>query len=357
MNIRLFYCLLPILLSLIVFSSCSEDQRKGFSVKPKAIGKAGSVIIVAENAVWEGLPGRKILELYNQRYPVLPQGEPLYDLKPLNSETMKALHREWRNIIYIGLLNDGSEVTKEINTLLGKEGALKAKGGNGFNSIMHEDLWANGQLIFAIFANTPEELVKAIEARKQSIMAKINASDDKQLSANNFQAGNNKKLEKLISDNLGLSMKIPKRYEQAIYDSLNQTIWIRKETGTTSNNLLIRTMDYKDQSQITEENLINLRDTLGKYYITSAAKDAYMMTDKVNLGIVFNKEQLNGKYALQAKGLWKMHNDFMGGPFVNYLVVMPDKGKIAMIDGFVHAPEKEKRPLIRQVELVIRSVK
>ncbi len=357
MNIRLFYFLLPALLFTLFFSSCNEDQRKGFETKPKAIGKAGSLLVIAENAIWEGVPGKAFINIYDQPYPVLPQPEPLYDLKQLNMETMKALHREWRNIVYLGLLKDGSKTTDEILKLLGKEGARKAQEGNGFNSIVHDDLWAAGQQIFVIFGNTQEELVKAIEARQQSIMRKINESDDKQLNANNFQGGKNKKVSDLLSENFNISMDIPRRYEKAIYDSLNNTIWIRKETGTTSNNLLIRTLNYKDQSQITKENLINLRDTLGKYYITSASEEAYMMTDKVNLTIEYDKEQLNGNYTLKAKGIWKMHNDFMGGPFVSYMIVLPEKGKIVMVDGFVHAPEKMKRPLIRQVELVMRTIK
>lgn len=357
MNIRLIYLFLPALICLLCFTSCTEDQRKGFEVKPKGIGKAGSLLVITENAIWEGAAGNAFKDIFDQAYPVLPQPEPLYDLKQMDVENMKSLHREWRNIIYLGLMNDGSKTTKEIEKLLGKEGTLKAKEGNGFNSIVHDDLWASGQQIFVIVGNTHEELIQAIQARQNSILRKIEASDDKQLTANNFQGGNNKKVEALLSENFGISMTIPKRYEKAIYDSLNNTIWIRKETGTTSNNLLIRTLNYKNQDQITEEAIINLRDTLGKYYITSAAEDAYMMTDKVHIPIQFFKQQINDKYTLQAKGLWKMKNDFMGGPFVSYLVVFPEKGKVVMIDGFVHAPEKEKRPLIRQVELVMRSVK
>lgn len=357
MNHRLFYYLLPALLCLGLFSSCSEDQRKGFTVKPSAIGQAGSILIVAENGVWEGAPGEAFKDIYDLPYPVLPQPEPLYDLKQVSSENIKSLHREWRNIIYLGLLGDGSKTTEEILKLLGTEGARKAKEDPGFNSILLEDLWADGQQLFFIFGNSKEELIKAIQGRKNSIMTKLQESDDNQLSANNFQGGKNKKLETFLSENMGISMNIPSRYEKAIYDSLNQTVWIRKETGTTSNNLLIRVLNYKDKDQITDENLINLRDTLGKYYITSASEEAYMMTDKVHLPVQFSKQQVNGKYTLVAKGLWKMHNDFMGGPFVSYLVVLPDKGKAVMVDGFVHAPEKPKRPLIRQVELVMQSIK
>ncbi len=346
---------IPVLLFFLFFvmTSCTEDQRKGFEMKPSAVGKAGSILVVAENYVWEGVAGKAFKDHFGRTYEILPQPEPTFDLKFVEAAKLKELHKEWRNIIFLGVLGDKSAATKEIMNVVGKEGQIRAQEDPSFSSVVLEDRWADGQQIFMIFAPNQAELIAAIQKRQNTIEGRVIKSDNEQLWANNYQGGENTKLVNKLKKDLGLSIKIPVNYELAVYDSLEQTVWIRKETGSTSNNLLIKMMDYTEKNKLTKENIINFRDTLGRKFITTAAKDAYMLSDKVNLPIVFGERQVKDKFSLQARGLWKMHNDFMGGPFATYMILNPETQKVALIDGFIHAPGKEKRTLLQQVELII----
>lgn len=356
-NIVKYSILIIITFVFLALSSCSEDQRKGFEMKPSAIGKAGSVLVVAEPYIWDGIVGKAFKAHFEKPYQVLPQPEPVFSLKQLPAEKLKALHKEWRNIIFLGVLDDKSQTTKEINQFIGKEGLRKAQEDPNYSSILVKDIWADGQQIFMIFAQNQAELIAAIEKRKSTIAKKLSAKDHEQLWANNYQGGENKKINDKLRDDFGINMQVPANYELAVYDSLNQSMWIRKETGSTSNNLIIEMLDYTEANKLTKENIISKRDTLGRVYITSAADDAYMLTDKINLPLVYGEEKINDKFSIQARGLWKMHNDFMGGPFVTYMVLNPDKQKVVLLDGFVHAPGKEKRPLIQQVELIMGTLK
>ncbi len=348
--------LLVVATLMLCLSSCSESQRKGFEIKNNALGKAGAVLVVAEDNLWNGMLGDSVRNFLEKPFGVLPQNEPSFDIKHVAGEKFKGFNKEFRAIVMLAVLSDGQNASRQLIELLGPERVEKAKTDTSFNSIMLEDLWAKGQKIFFFFGQTEAQVADAFSKRQQTVINTVSAMDVIQLNANNYQGGKNELLNKKISEDLGVNITLPSNFELAVYDSLNQAMWVRKETGSTSNNVLIQTIPYKEQSQLTRENLIAIRDSLGKNYITSAAEDAYMMTDKKNLEIRYNELQVNNNFAIHAQGIWKLHNDFMGGPFTSYLVHHQDGGKLVFIDGFVHAPGKPKRPLLQQMDLIINSI-
>ena len=59
---------------------------------------------------------------------------------------------------------------------------------------------------------------------------------------------------------------------------------------------------------------------------------------------------VKGDYAFEARGLWCMENDMMGGPFVSHARVDRPNGRVVVVEAFVYAPEKKKRDLMRQLE-------
>ena len=53
---------------------------------------------------------------------------------------------------------------------------------------------------------------------------------------------------------------------------------------------------------------------------------------------------------MEMRGLWYMENDCMGGPFVSHSRVDTETNRVIVVEGFVYAPEKMKRGLIRRLE-------
>ena len=59
---------------------------------------------------------------------------------------------------------------------------------------------------------------------------------------------------------------------------------------------------------------------------------------------------VHGMYAMETRGLWVMKGDCMGGPFVSHSRVDTENNRVVVVEGFVYAPEKMKRGLIRRLE-------
>ena len=81
-----------------------------------------------------------------------------------------------------------------------------------------------------------------------------------------------------------------------------------------------------------------------------------MRINDVDLPMFTKVTQVDDKYALEARGIWEIANDYMGGPFVSYLIHSPKRNELIFIDGFLHAPGEDKRNFMQYLEHVLETV-
>ena len=78
---------------------------------------------------------------------------------------------------------------------------------------------------------------------------------------------------------------------------------------------------------------------------------------KTNAEYVYIRTKtFEGRTVIEARGLWEMENDMMGGPFVSYSQVDSVNNRVIVAEGFVYAPEKRKRLFIRQLEAAVQTL-
>ena len=70
----------------------------------------------------------------------------------------------------------------------------------------------------------------------------------------------------------------------------------------------------------------------------------------------FYKTQLLGGASYLTKGTWEVANDYMAGPFINYLTSDTLRKRWIAIEGFVFAPSMSKRDYMFELETIIKSV-
>ena len=66
---------------------------------------------------------------------------------------------------------------------------------------------------------------------------------------------------------------------------------------------------------------------------------------------------VQGDYALEARGLWRIKGDFMGGPFVSHVRLDKANQRIIVSEIFIYSPDKMKRNLVRQMEASLYTLK
>ena len=335
-------------------ASCSSSNLKP---KPSAFGKLNHIAVVADEAVWEGAVGDTFRYYFTSPFLLLPQPEPLFDLRHFTPEELKGdpLRRELHNYVILADLEDANSLTTQlIQNDLSPGATDLPPGGKTFGSKVGVDKWARKQVVIYLFGNGEEAVMQGIRESFQAINQRIRQSDLEQLTATTYQSGENVDAQEKISQIHGVRMRIPKDYIEAIQD--DKFLWLRKDTRKTTRNIFVYRLPYTSQDQLSKDGLRTIRDTLGKKYVSSETPNTYMRTNDKDLPLFISTKSLNGKYALEGRGIWDIVNDFMGGPFISLLVHDADKNELLFVDGFLHAPGEEKRDIMQELELIVNSV-
>ena len=329
-----------------------------FEPRVNAFGRANHLVVIADEDLWKGAVGDTFKYYFSSAYLILPQPEPIFDLQHWTAYeiTSEPIRQKKRNYLILGNLADmDSPTTKIIAKDLGEENLHRAQSDKNFNSTIGKNKWAEGQNLFYLFGNSKEELIENIKDKFPAIAKKINEADEELIAATVYAGGDHIEVMETVKEKLGVDIRIPHDYFLAFDDG--STIWLRKETDFLSSNIILHRLKYTDKSQLTGAGIKAIRDSLGKKLISTEIENTYMRTNDQDLPMVTRVISLNGNYALEARGIWDIVNDFMGGPFISYIIHKPDTDELLFVDGFVHAPGKKKRDYMQQLEYIFRSIK
>lgn len=336
--------------------SCSEDMRQGLRPVPTAYGKLNQLIVVADEELWESNVGDTIQWYYGAAYPILPQPEPIFDIVHFTPYDMEAqqMKRELRTYLIVADLSDEDSPTAQmIRQDLGTEKVRRSQEDQAYNVTIGRDKWAKGQLIAYQFAWDKEKLIDNIKNNFSAIYQRIEERERDRIAATIFFQGENPKVQDEVRAKMGADIKIPSDYFVALSDE--EVIWLRKETDDLSSNLLFHKLTYSNETQLSKEGIKAIRDSLGRKYISSTLPDTYMRINDIDLPMLTEVKTIHNQYALEARGIWEIVNDFMGGSFVSYLIHNPEKKELLFVDGFVHAPGKDKRDFMEHLEYILST--
>ena len=338
--------------------SCgNSSENHMLSKRPTAFGRINDVVILTDQSIAESNLKDTISYYFEAPYPVLTADEPIFDIRYMTPKDLiaKPLRKELRTYVLIADVADTTlETTKMLRQDLGEEKFKRAQTDPTFNTSVGMEKWAKDQMMVYLFANGRDKLAEVIRKQFPNVAKKINTHDHKNLSATVFGLQNdNKPLSTLVLDSFGMNLKIPGLYQLAM--NKPNFLWLRFDSKELNKSIVIRKFPYKDKSQFTMENIVKMRNEYGKEFITTGSEDAYMSTNDRDLPTFEYTYYQNNAYTKEVRGIWETVNDFMGGPFVSYLMLNEAKSEIVFIDVFVFAPGEEKRDFIQQLDCIIKT--
>lgn len=333
----------------LAFSACDDRLEP---VK-EAYGRIDNILVVGAPQLWNGPVGDSFRVHFNSLYPVTPQPENLYDLRFLQYEELDKQQKTHRTILFLADLSDKSEASEHVKQILGPDGLKRAESDPQYRIAVHNDRWAKGQLVIYWFAPDRDKLLESIGLHYKNVMQNIQKHDDKKLTEMLYNLGVNQAAQDTVKRLFNADLSIPADYRLAVQDS--NFVWLRFETTKISSDIFVYRLP--DNTTLSPDNLRSLRNQITQKYFTTDADSSYMQIDDRFLPVFYQAMPLNGADALQARGLWAMVNDFMGGSFVSYLVQNPTSKRTLFIDGFVHAPGQQKRIEVRRLDLILSTLK
>ncbi len=312
------------LVFIIFVTSCKEKTPK-LRYLPDSNAKINHLTVVMPKKSWSGALGNKTRVLLESPYEGLPFDEPQFTLNYLPPKVFSGFARNSRNILWF------------VKDTLGR-----------FQ--LTEDMMAQPQTVAmvrgedddvqAYFLEENIELFKAVltEKERKEKIRRIKKSLTK-----------NRDLQKRFN----ISLVFPTAYKK-IKDTTN-FVWIQKEIPKGHMNLIAYSLPLSGLMGNIKKRIPKIRDSIGKAYIPGRLKGSYMITEEAYRPYYY-KTQKEGRLTYMTKGTWEVANDFMAGPFVNFMIRDTIRKRWIVIEGFVFAPASSKRDQIFELNTILDAV-
>jgi hypothetical protein len=323
-----FYFLFVFLLLI----GCDNTDRNSYL--PGYSGQVGEVVVVCSKQSWQGALGDEIRNVISRPQYGLPQEEAKFSAIQVNNRVLNT-HRNVFNVI--------------INDSIKTEG-LKFK----------KNKYAKGQMFVEVKAKTYEDALNITKENNNGIISLFERAELNRIIARNKKLG--PKIEnKKIEEQFGVKLFLQKDFEVRVIKP--GFVWARLERERPvggyqhqiDQNIIISETDYTDRTQFLDSILNLQRDAIFNI-IPGPTENSFVTTDYEFVPPMYQEIEIEKTYTKQVYGLWRMENNFMGGPFVGISFVHPKKDKIINIYGFVFAPQFNKREYLREIDAILRSV-
>ena len=292
--------------------SCEESSGPR---KARSVGGTREILVITQNPdQWDGTIGDTLRSFFLQEQYGLPQPESRNNLAHINAEAFSDMFKKHKCIFEV-----------EIDPTL-KEAVAKTM----------EDHW-----VFDKQKEIYQQWYDKVE-RERILTVFRPTKDDSIASA--------------IAKRFGFTLTVPQGFY--IAKSEPDFMWLRKELERSSTDIVIYQIPYRDTLQFEPKALLSMRDLIMGQHIPGPSEGSYMGTETEFVPpLVTTANQFPAGYAKEMRGMWKVYNNYMGGPFVSYTFANNRTGQLVTVEGFYYEPNQKKRNTMLQLESIAYSLK
>lgn len=298
---------------------------------PTASGRPYEVLVVMDSTDWKAPHGRALFDVLDTDVPMLPQSERSFRISQTEVKDFDRVLNIFRNIIIVNI--DPHQFTR-----------TKMK--------FTRDKWAMEQIVLTINSPSEEEFRNFCVEHRQDIVDFLTRTEMNRL-VKELKQKHSKVTFDLAKRIFDCEIFAPKELQS--YKKGKDFVWTSNNTASGLENIVIYSYPYEGPQTFNKEYLCHKRDSVMQVNLPGEKPGMYMQTD--TLCSVVRPIVVHNNYAMEMRGLWIMRNDCMGGPYVSHHRVDTENNRVIVVEGFVYAPEKMKRGLIRRLEGSLYTLK
>lgn len=296
---------LIMLFAAVTLAACNRGKQ---TMLPDSGGRPYEVVVIGDS-------DSILYKVLSAPVGSLPQPEPSFDVSM--AAAMNATLRLARNIVVI-----------EADTKLNQ---IKVK--------YERNIYAEPQLIVRISTPSTAALKNAMQLQNAADdMRNLIKRNEMKNAVMRLEHKHNTKLEAEVRKMFGIDMRIPADMQASRKGK--DFIWISNDSPTAMTNICIYTSENRDSVMQTN--------------IKGETDDMYMTTVKGS--VVTTELTVDKSVRTVRRGLWEMHGDAMGGPFVQHIIKRSDKQRTIVAEAFVYAPGTKKRNLLFNTEAALYTI-
>lgn len=341
-------------LFLFLASACNNNSTSTgpiSAVLPSSTGGADEIMFVIPDQLFSDDTKKTIDANFNENYRILPKAESTFNISNIKFSAVNSLMYRYRNIVLIADISQESGVIAKAKEVLSEEQFKQLQNGEE-NVFALRNIWSKPQNVIFIFGDSSEDLQNTMEENARSIKDKILKSDLEVYKNIAFLSGINGKLKEQWKEYHNIDYNVPIGYKLSENDG--NFVSLRKDVKDGLIFLFFDVINYS--GPVPDVNYgIQLRNERG-HYMSSNSENSYMSTDST-LGFIETKTIKGNVITYETSGLWRMENDFMGGPFITKYIIDQDNNRVIFLDGFMYGPgENKKKRYMRQVEAIFSTL-
>jgi len=318
MKRKVIYLLMFIMLAL--FTACKDGKL----LAPVASGRPYEVLVVMDTKFWENPNGRALFNVLDTDIPGLPQPERSFHISQTSPKDFNRTLNLFRNIIIV-----------DVNPKMYTKVRMK----------FSRNVYAMEQIILHINAPSEEAFAEHVREHSQDIIDFFTKTEMNRLCVN-LQEKHSAVTEQLAKEMFDCEFFAPEEIKN--YKKGENFFWTSNNTASGMVNICMYSYNYEGPETFNKKYVLAKRDSVMEKNLPGSLPGMYVQTD--TLCTVIAPIMVHGGYAMEARGLWFMKNDGMGGPFVSHSRVDTENNRVIVVEGFVFAPEKMKRGLMRRLE-------
>ena len=312
--------LLTLIFSLLTITSCKD----GHLAVPTASGRPYEVLVVMDAKAWEAPEGRALFNVLDTDIPGLPQPERSFRISQVSPKDFNRTLSIFRNIIEVNIDPRQFTMTRMKFT---------------------RNVYATDQIILHINSQSKEAFTEYVTEHGQDIIDFLTKMEINRL-CRELTRKYSKLTFDLSKEIFGCELRAPEELKN--YKKGKDFFWTTNNAPSGQVCIMMYSYPYEGPETFNKRYILHKRDSVLRINMPGSDPDMYMQTDTAWTDV--KPIVVHQKYAMEARGLWFMRNDAMGGPFVSHSRVDTENNRVVVVEGFVFAPEKMKRGLMRRME-------
>lgn len=317
--IQRYFSAILVLFALLL-TGCKKEM-----LFPVASGRPYEVLVVMDRDMWENRPaGRSLFAVLDTDVPGLPQSERSFRISHCTSDELDNTLRIFRNVINV-------DIDPHVYT------HTKLK--------FMRDKYAMEQIWVTLQSPSEEDLAKYCTENRQFIVDFLTKTEMNRL-VKTLEERHSKVAFDLAKELFDCEVWCPDEIQSK--KKGQQFFWASNNTASGLVNMCMYSYPYMGPETFNKQYVLGKRDSVMMRNIPGETPGMYMKTDTMYTAC--KPITVHGQFAYESRGLWYMENAGMGGPFVSHSRVDTTRNLVIVVEGFVYAPEKMKRGLMRRME-------
>ncbi len=275
---------------------------------------------------WESRLGESTRNIVGDIYKGLPIDEPNFKFFNISPKQFNGFSRHSRNILYFQ-----KDTTNKFR--------------------IYKNPYSKPQLFFLIQGEDEDILINYLIENKPLIINTIKEGERKE-KIRRIKKSPSK--SKALRKKMRINLVYPSVYKK-VKDTFN-FIWLEKQILKGTLNIISYRLPLNTISDPPKLiDVIRIRDSIGKINIPGRLEGTHMITEK-GYRPYFYKLNMGGKIIFETKGMWEVKNDFMGGPFINYILKDKISNEWVIVEGFAFAPSVSKRDYMFELNSILSTI-